>query len=72
MTALSAGFALLPLCFAAGEPGKEILYPVAIVIVGGLVSSTLLDCIVTPCLFYHFGRKAAAKCLEIDAPACRG
>lgn len=71
MTALSAGIALLPLCFAAGEPGKEILYPVAIVIVGGLVSSTLLDCIFTPCLFYHFGRKAAAKCLEVDAPVCR-
>ena len=41
MTALTAGIALIPLVLAAGEPGKEILYPVATVILGGLVSSTL-------------------------------
>jgi Cu/Ag efflux pump CusA len=38
MTALSAGIALVPLLLAANEPGKEILHPVAVVIVGGLVS----------------------------------
>ena len=43
MTALTAGIALVPLAMAAGEPGKEILYPVATVIIGGLISSTLLD-----------------------------
>ena len=42
MTALSAGIALVPLLLANDEAGKEILHPVAIVIVGGLVSSTLL------------------------------
>jgi len=42
MTAISAGVALIPLVLAANEPGKEILNPVAIVIVGGLISSTVL------------------------------
>ena len=38
-------------------PGKEILYPVATVILGGLISSTLLDMAVTPAVFYLFGEK---------------
>lgn len=71
MTALSAGIALIPLLLAAGEPGKEILHPVAVVIVGGLVSSTLLDLLVTPAVFYHFGRKSAGRALFLDAPAAR-
>jgi len=61
MTALSAGIALIPLLLAAHEPGKEILHPVAVVIVGGLVSSTFLDLMVTPAVFYLFGRKAALQ-----------
>jgi CzcA family heavy metal efflux pump len=61
MTALTAGIALLPLVMAAGEPGKEILYPVATVIVGGLISSTLLDFLVHPALFWLFGRKDAER-----------
>lgn len=69
MTALSAGIALIPLVLAAGEPGKEILHPVAVVIVGGLVSSTLLDLLVTPAVFYHFGRKAAERAVALEAPA---
>lgn len=56
MTALCAGIALVPLALAGGQPGKEILTPVAEVILGGLVSSTLLDMIVTPTLFLRFGR----------------
>jgi CzcA family heavy metal efflux pump len=71
MTALSAGMALIPLLLAAGEPGKEILHPVAVVIVGGLVSSTLLDLLVTPAIFYHFGRKSAERALALDAPAAQ-
>jgi HME family heavy-metal exporter len=59
MTALTAGIALVPLVLAAGEPGKEILYPVATVIIGGLISSTLLDFFVHPALFWTFGRKQA-------------
>jgi HME family heavy-metal exporter len=61
MTALTAGIALVPLVLAAGEPGKEILYPVATVILGGLISSTLLDFFVHPALFWCFGRKQAEE-----------
>jgi len=64
MTALCAGIALIPLLLAANEPGKEILHPVAVVIVGGLVSSTLLDLMITPAVFYLFGRKAALKYIQ--------
>ena len=71
MTALSAGIALVPLVLAPGEPGKEILHPVAVAIVGGLISSTLLDLVVTPAVFFLIGRKAAEKSLRLDAPAAR-
>jgi len=67
MTALTAGLALLPLTLAAGEPGKEILYPVAVVILGGLASSTLLDTAVTPAVFFKFGRRAAESALAREA-----
>jgi CzcA family heavy metal efflux pump len=70
MTAVSAGLALVPLVIAADEPGKEILNPVAIVIVGGLISSTLLGLAVTPALFYAFCRKSAEKALRLNAAAC--
>jgi HME family heavy-metal exporter len=58
MTALVAALALIPLTLDPQAAGKEILYPVATVILGGLVSSTLLDMIVTPVVFYAFGEKA--------------
>lgn len=63
MTALTAGIALIPLVLAAGEPGKEILYPVATVILGGVVSSTLLDFFVHPALFWLFGIRSATRAL---------
>jgi CzcA family heavy metal efflux pump len=69
MTALAAGIGLIPLVLAADQPGKEILHPVAVVIVGGLITSTLLGLGVTPTVFYTFGRKAAATAIENDAPA---
>jgi len=69
MTALSAGIALIPLLLAAHEPGKEILHPVAVVIVGGLISSTLLDLMITPAVFYLFGRKAAESAVTGPVPA---
>jgi heavy-metal exporter, HME family len=57
MTALSAGFALLPLMVGADDPGKEILHPVAVVIFGGLITSTLLDTVLTPILFLRYGAR---------------
>ena len=69
MTALAAGIGLIPLVLAADQPGKEILHPVAVVIVGGLVTSTLLGLGVTPTVFYTFGRKAAEAAIQNDAPA---
>lgn len=64
MTALTAALALIPLLLSKGQPGKEILHPVAVVIVGGLLSSTLLDMFVTPTVFYRFGRHSAEKSLN--------
>ncbi len=66
MTAFSAALALFPLLLSKGQPGKEILYPVAVVIVGGLFSSTLLDIIVTPAVFYKFGKKSIDKIIKED------
>lgn len=54
MTALTAGLALIPLALAAGEPGNEIQSPLAQVVIGGLVSSTLLTLVVIPVLFAQF------------------
>jgi HME family heavy-metal exporter len=64
MTALTAGIGLVPLVLAAQQPGKEILYPVATVILGGVISSTLLDFFVHPALFWLFGRNAAAHSVQ--------
>ena len=61
MTALTSGIGLVPLVMAAGEPGKEILYPVATVILGGLISSTLLDFFVHPAMFWLIGLKEAER-----------
>lgn len=69
MTAISAGLALVPLLLAADEPGKEILNPVAIVIVGGLISSTLLGLAVTPAIFYAFCQRPAEKSIRLQSAA---
>jgi CzcA family heavy metal efflux pump len=61
MTALVAALALIPLTMDAQAAGKEILYPVATVILGGLLSSTLLDMIVTPTVFWAWGEKGVEE-----------
>lgn len=67
MTALCSGIALVPLVMAADKPGREILYPVATVILGGLISSTLLDFIVTPAAFWLLGRRGARNWTDVAA-----
>jgi HME family heavy-metal exporter len=67
MTALAAGFALLPLMVGADAPGKEILHPVAIVIFAGLITSTLLDTILTPVLFLRYGAKPLERLGGVEA-----
>jgi CzcA family heavy metal efflux pump len=59
MTALTTGLALVPLAFTGDIPGQEIEYPMAIVILGGLVTSTLLNLLVVPTLYLRFGKKEA-------------
>jgi Cu/Ag efflux pump CusA len=60
MTALATGLALVPLVIAGNLPGHEIEYPMAIVILGGLVTSTLLNLFVVPSLYLQFGRSRSA------------
>lgn len=55
MTALTAGLALIPMVLRAGEPGNEIQAPMAVVILGGLLSSTFLNMVVIPALYLKFG-----------------
>jgi HME family heavy-metal exporter len=64
MTALVAAFALVPLLVSADAPGKEVLHPVAVVIFGGLVSSTLLDSLLTPLMFWLWGEKPLEQLLK--------
>ncbi len=77
MTALTSALGLVPLILASGEPGKEILYPIATVVVGGLITSTMMEFLVRPALFWTFGRQAAQAALQrrkaektaLEAPA---
>jgi CzcA family heavy metal efflux pump len=60
MTAMAAGLALIPLAMAAGDAGSEIQTPMAIVILCGLTSSTLLNMFVVPTLYLRYGRPAVS------------
>ena len=64
MTALVTGVGLIPLALGAGQPGKEIQQPMAVVILGGIVTSTFLNMIVIPALYLRYGHAAATA----DAP----
>ena len=64
MTATTTGLALVPLVIAGQIPGNEIEHPMAIVIVGGLITSTLLNLFVIPSLYLRFGNRSNS-----DSPA---
>jgi CzcA family heavy metal efflux pump len=64
MTALTAGLSLIPFILAADAPGKEILHPLAVVVLGGILTATLLDQLVTPAVFYKFGRPIAERVIR--------
>ncbi len=61
MTALTAGIGLVPLVIGGHQPGKEILYPVATVILGGLITCTICEYVVHPGLFFRFSGRAAIR-----------
>ena len=64
MTALTTGLALVPLVIAGNIPGQEIEYPMAIVILGGLVTSTLLNLLVVPTLYLRFGKSSQSSSVQ--------
>ncbi|HZF39414.1 MAG TPA: efflux RND transporter permease subunit, partial [Blastocatellia bacterium] len=66
MTALTAGLGLLPLALSSGKPGRELEQPMAVVILGGLITSTLLNMIALPALYLKFGRRVSLE--EDHAP----
>lgn len=71
MTALTAGLGLLPLALSVGKPGRELEQPMAVVIVGGLFTSTLLNMIVLPALYLKFGRPVAPAAESAPEPESR-
>jgi HME family heavy-metal exporter len=66
MTALTAGIGLIPLVWGGQEPGREILYPVATVILGGLVTSTFCEFLIHPGLFWKFSGQEAVRLVQLE------
>lgn len=64
MTALVTALGLLPLAIGSGEPGREIEGPMATIIVGGLISSTILNLLILPTIMLHFGRFDKSEAVE--------
>jgi Cu/Ag efflux pump CusA len=61
LTALATAFALLPLLIGGNVPGQEILQPMAVVVVGGLVTTTVLNLFLAPALYLRFGANAERR-----------
>jgi CzcA family heavy metal efflux pump len=66
MTTLATALALVPLVVAGSVPGNEIEHPMAVVILGGLMTSTLLNLFVVPSLYLRFGRAAPPRAAEVN------
>ena len=69
MTALAAAGGLVPLLLGNDSPGMEILHPVAVVVFGGLITATALDTLVTPLLFWRFGKPGFAAAMAAGSAA---
>jgi Cu/Ag efflux pump CusA len=68
MTSLATGLALVPLVILGERPGQEIEHPLAVVILGGLFTSTLLSLFVIPSLYLRFGRSRPAPASTPSMP----
>jgi Cu/Ag efflux pump CusA len=66
MTALTAGLALIPLALGGGQPGNELQTPMAVVILGGLLSATALNMVVLPALYWVYGDRAVTPERELE------
>jgi copper/silver efflux system protein len=66
MTALTAGLALIPLALGGGEPGNELQTPMAVVILGGLLSATALNMLVLPALYLLYGHQPVAEAARVE------
>jgi Cu/Ag efflux pump CusA len=69
MTALTTGLAMVPFLIFGGTPGLEIVRPLAIVILGGLVTSTFINLFVVPAFYLRFGAQREAELELVPAPA---
>ncbi len=69
MTTLACGLALVPLVVAGSIPGNEIEHPLAVVVVGGLFTSTLLNLFVVPALYLRFARSRNGPAVAVANPA---
>jgi CzcA family heavy metal efflux pump len=72
MTALTAGLALIPLVLRGGAPGNEIQAPMAVVLLGGLLSSTFLNMVVIPALYLKFGQAGQSAVREVPSALPQG
>jgi Cu/Ag efflux pump CusA len=72
MTVLTTGLALVPLLIAGEIPGQEIEYPMAWVILGGLITATLLNLFVVPSLYLRFGKSTREQVATAGLPAPPG
>ncbi len=68
MTTLATGLAIVPLVVAGSAPGHEIEHPLAVVVLGGLVTSTLLNLFVVPALYLRYGKGAGAPAVQTAGP----
>ncbi|MGH3456777.1 efflux RND transporter permease subunit [Aeromicrobium sp.] len=69
MTALATGLAIVPLAVAGSIPGHEIEHPMALVILGGLITATLLNLFIIPSLYLKFAKPRSRGGRRLDAPA---